>query len=90
MCTHTAAREPCTQPSRCSQIRAAGDKDADDIRTLMEEVDLRIGEAKKSTYEFKRDVVMAGDAAAGASISADRVVRCGGARRRCAHAPLGA
>jgi hypothetical protein len=42
----------------------------------MEEVDLRIGEAKKSTYEFKRDVVMAGDAAAGGGISADRVVRC--------------
>lgn len=46
----------------------------------MEEVDLRIGEAKKSTYEFKRDVVMAGDAAAG--ISADRVVRCGGVERK--------
>lgn len=49
----------------------------DDIRTLMEEVDLRIGEAKKSTYEFKRDVVMAGDAGAGGGISADRVVRYG-------------
>lgn len=57
------------------QVRAAGEKDVDDIRTLMEEVDLRIGEAKKSTYEFKRDVVMAGDAAGGGGISADRVVR---------------
>lgn len=69
-------------PVRCNQIRTAGDKDVDDIRTLMEEVDLRIGEAKKSTYEFKRDVVMACDAAAGGGISADRVVRCA-ARALC-------
>jgi hypothetical protein len=35
-----------------------GDKDLDDIKTLMEEVDLRIKETKQETYEFKRDVIL--------------------------------
>lgn len=35
-----------------------GEKDVDDIRTLMEEVDMRIKETKQETYEFKRDVIL--------------------------------
>jgi hypothetical protein len=35
-----------------------GEKDVDDIRTLMEEIDLRIKETKQETYEFKRDVIL--------------------------------
>jgi hypothetical protein len=30
----------------------------DDIRTLMEEVDMRITETRKDTYEFKRDIII--------------------------------
>lgn len=30
----------------------------DDIRTLMEEVDMRIKETKQDTYEFKRDIIL--------------------------------
>lgn len=30
----------------------------DGIRTLMEEVDMRIKETKQETYEFKRDVIL--------------------------------
>ena len=52
-----------------------GEKDIDDIRTLMEEVEMRIGEIKKATYEFKRDIILAGDDAHGGNLSADRVVR---------------
>lgn len=57
------------------QVRTAGDKDVDDIRTLMEEVDMRIGETKKATYEFKRDIIMGGEDAHTGMISADKVVR---------------
>ena len=59
-------------------MRAAGEKDVGDIRTLMEEVDMRIGETKNATYEFKRDIIMGGEDAHTGTISADKVIRCGG------------
>ncbi len=37
----------------CLQLKKAGDKDIDDIRTLMEEVDMRIAETRKDTYEVR-------------------------------------
>jgi hypothetical protein len=40
------------------QTKVNGEKDVDDIRTLMEEVDMRIKETKQETYEFKRDVIL--------------------------------
>ena len=68
------------------QVQIAGEKDLADIATLMEEVDLRIGELKKSTFDFKRDVVVAeagggGDVGkgpgttSGSSVDADLVVK---------------
>ena len=63
-------------PACALQVRVAGEKDADDIRTLMQEVDMRIGETKKATYEFKRDIIIAGEDAHTGVICADRVVRC--------------
>lgn len=42
-----------------SQVQNAGDKDLEDIATLTEEVDLRLGELKKCTFDFKRDVLSA-------------------------------
>ncbi|KAI8471716.1 MAG: flagellar associated protein [Monoraphidium minutum] len=56
-------------------VREAGEKDVGDIRTLMEEVDLRIGETKNATYEFKREIILNGEDAHTGVISADRVVR---------------
>lgn len=49
----------------------------DDIRTLMEEVELRIKETKQETYEFKRDIIL------GASVLAEGVGggRLGGGER---------
>lgn len=40
------------------QTKVNGEKDVDDIRTLMEEIDMRIKETKQQTYEFKRDVIL--------------------------------
>lgn len=40
------------------QTKVNGEKDVDDIRTLMEEIDTRIKETKQETYEFKRDVIL--------------------------------
>jgi hypothetical protein len=57
------------------QEHAANAKDIDDIRTLTEEVEMRIGEIKRTTYEFKREIILAVDDAHGGTISADKVVR---------------
>ena len=63
-------------------MQNAGEKDLADIATLMEEVDLRISELKKSTFDFKRDVVMPGAGGdggkglgTGSSTNADLVLR---------------
>ena len=40
------------------QTKLNGEKDVDDIRTLMEEIDMRIKETKQQTYEFKRNVIL--------------------------------
>ena len=62
-------------------MRASGERDADDIRTLMEEVDMRINETKNSTYEFKRDIIVGGGDANAGAIPAEKVIRC--ASRSC-------
>ncbi|PNW70375.1 hypothetical protein CHLRE_17g717150v5 [Chlamydomonas reinhardtii] len=56
-------------------IRKAGDKDIDDIRTLMEEVDMRIAETKKDTYEFKRDIIIAAENPRTGKIVAEKMIR---------------
>lgn len=57
------------------QTRTAGEKDADDIRTLMEEVDMRIAETKKDTYEFKRDIIIGGEDPRTGKTNAEKVIR---------------
>lgn len=57
------------------QLRSSGDKDVDDIRTLMEEVDLRIAETKKDTYEFKRDIIIGGEDPRTGKTNAEKVIR---------------
>ncbi|KAG2449892.1 hypothetical protein HYH02_005414 [Chlamydomonas schloesseri] len=56
-------------------IRKAGDKDIDDIRTLMEEVDMRIAETKKDTYEFKRDIIIGAENPRTGKIVAEKMIR---------------
>jgi len=41
----------------------------------MEEVDMRMNETKKATYEFKRDIIMGGEDAHTGMISADKLVK---------------
>lgn len=50
----------CANAYHCCnlQTKTDGEKDVDDIRTLMEEVDIRIKETKQGTYEFKRDIIL--------------------------------
>eukprot|EP00775_Hariotina_reticulata_P003207 gene3207-3484_t len=57
------------------QTRNFGDKDVDDIQTLMEEVDLRIAETKKATYEFKRDIIIGGEDPRTGRINAEKVIK---------------
>ncbi len=57
------------------QTRVAGEKDVDDIRTLMEEVDMRMTEAKKDTYEFKRDIIIGGEDPRTGKTSAEKMLR---------------
>ena len=57
------------------QLRSSGDKDVDDIRTLMEEVNLRIAETKKDTYEFKRDIIIGGEDPRTGKTNAEKVIR---------------
>ncbi|KXZ50957.1 hypothetical protein GPECTOR_14g201 [Gonium pectorale] len=56
-------------------IKKAGDKDIDDIRTLMEEVDMRIAETKKDTYEFKRDIIIGAENPRSGKIVAEKMIR---------------
>ncbi|GFR48486.1 hypothetical protein Agub_g10382, partial [Astrephomene gubernaculifera] len=56
-------------------IKKAGDKDIDDIRTLMEEVDMRIAETKKDTYEFKRDIIIGAENPRTGKIVAEKMIR---------------
>ncbi|KAG2493509.1 hypothetical protein HYH03_008325 [Edaphochlamys debaryana] len=56
-------------------IKKAGDKDIDDIRTLMEEVDMRIAETKKDTYEFKRDIIIGAENPRSGKIMAEKMIR---------------
>lgn len=58
------------------QLKKAGDKDIDDIRTLMEEVDMRIAECKKDTYEFKRDIIIGAENPRTGKIVAEKMIRC--------------
>lgn len=70
------ARSPqLSAPHPRPQIRKAGDKDIDDIRTLMEEVDMRIAETKKDTYEFKRDIIIAAENPRTGKIVAEKMIR---------------
>mmetsp|Transcript_10190 Transcript_10190/g.25401 ORF Transcript_10190/g.25401 Transcript_10190/m.25401 type:complete len:383 (-) Transcript_10190:297-1445(-) len=57
------------------QLKKAGDKDIDDIRTLMEEVDMRIAECKKDTYEFKRDIIIGAENPRTGKILAEKMIR---------------
>lgn len=57
------------------QLKKAGDKDIDDIRTLMEEVDMRIAETRKDTYEFKRDIIIGAENARSGKIIAEKMIR---------------
>eukprot|EP00878_Enallax_costatus_P022074 GHUV01023406.1.p1 GENE.GHUV01023406.1~~GHUV01023406.1.p1 ORF type:complete len:345 (+),score=132.90 GHUV01023406.1:197-1231(+) len=57
------------------ELRANGEKDIDDIRTLMEEVDMRIAETKKDTYEFKRDIIIGGEDPRTGKTNAEKVIR---------------
>ncbi|GLI64940.1 hypothetical protein VaNZ11_008341 [Volvox africanus] len=56
-------------------IKKAGDKDIDDIRTLMEEVDMRIAETKKDTYEFKRDIIIGAENPRSGKVVAEKMIR---------------
>lgn len=56
-------------------MRIAGEKDVDDLRTLMEEVAVRSAETKKAMYEFKRDVIVGGEDTLTGVVIADRVMR---------------
>jgi hypothetical protein len=53
----------------------AGDKDLGDISTLLEEVELRIADTKKATWEFRRDVIIGGEDARSAKTAAEKVVK---------------
>ena len=57
------------------QLKKAGDKDIDDIKTLMEEVDMRITETKKDTYEFKRDIIIGAENGRTGKIAAEKMIR---------------
>lgn len=57
------------------QVRNSGDKDVYDICTLMEEVDMRITESKKDTYEFKRDIILGGEDARTGKTCAEKMIR---------------
>lgn len=57
------------------QIKSTGERTGDDIRTLMEEVDLRIAEAKKDTYEFKRDIIIGGENPHTGKTSAEKIIK---------------
>ncbi|GFH31578.1 DUF4201 domain-containing protein [Haematococcus lacustris] len=59
----------------CSQLKKAGDKDIDDIKTLMEEVDMRIAETKKDTYEFKRDIIIGAENVRTGKIVAEKMIK---------------
>lgn len=56
-------------------IRKAGDKDIEDIKTLMEEVDMRIAETKKDTYEFKRDIIIGAENSRTGKTIAEKMIR---------------
>ncbi|MEW5300060.1 MAG: hypothetical protein WDW36_003019 [Sanguina aurantia] len=56
-------------------ITKAGDKDIDDIKTLMEEVDMRIAETKKDTYEFKRDIIISAENPRTGKIMGEKMIR---------------
>ncbi|GAX79378.1 hypothetical protein CEUSTIGMA_g6820.t1 [Chlamydomonas eustigma] len=57
------------------QLKKAGDKDIDDIKTLMEEVDMRIAETKKDTYEFKRDIIIGAENPRSGKIAGEKMIR---------------
>jgi hypothetical protein len=58
-----------------TQLKKAGDKDVDDIKTLMEEVDMRIAETKKDTYEFKRDIIIGAENPRSGKIAGEKMIR---------------
>uniref|UniRef100_A0A7S0UUC6 Cilia- and flagella-associated protein 263 n=1 Tax=Polytomella parva TaxID=51329 RepID=A0A7S0UUC6_9CHLO len=58
-----------------NSIKKAGEKDIDDIKTLMEEVDMRIAETKKDTYEFKRDIIIASENPRSGKVVAEKMIR---------------
>jgi len=57
------------------QLKKAGEKDIDDIKTLMEEVDMRISETKKDTYEFKRDIIIGAENPRTGKIVGEKMIR---------------
>lgn len=56
-------------------IKKAGEKDIEDIKTLMEEVDMRIAETKKDTYEFKRDIIIGAENSRTGKTVAEKMIR---------------
>ncbi len=58
-----------------AQVKGAGEKDVEDIRTLVEEVEQRLAEARKGTYEFKRDVILGTQGGHSGATCAHKVMR---------------
>lgn len=75
--SHTRPTRTAPTPSLplALQLKKAGDKDMDDIRTLMEEVDMRIAETKKDTYEFKRDIIIGAENPRSGKIVAEKMIK---------------
>jgi hypothetical protein len=57
------------------QVKVNSEKDVADIKTLMEEVDMRIAETKKDTFEFKRDIIIGAENARTGKTCADKMLR---------------
>lgn len=60
---------------RHAQAKKLGDKDLDDIKTLMEEVEIRISETKRDTLDFKRDIILGAEDPKTGKTQADKVTR---------------
>jgi hypothetical protein len=60
-----------------AQMKTMGNKDISDIGTLLEEVEVRMTEVRKDTWEFKRDVIIGAEDPRTGRTSAEKVLRCG-------------
>jgi hypothetical protein len=59
-------------------VKLNSEKDVADIQTLMEEVDMRIAETKKDTFEFKRDIIIGAENTRTGKTCAEKMLRCAG------------